>query len=70
MEIWKEPSKAGKGLDLKIANLAADGQILQYARDIAQEVLDKDPELLSEPNRIFERKVKNTLYPEDKLEYD
>lgn len=50
--------QSGEGLDLKIANLAADGQILQYARDIAQEVLDKDPELLSEPNRILNERLK------------
>lgn len=50
--------QSGEGLDLKVANLAADGQILQYARDIAQEVLDKDPELLSEPNRILNERLK------------
>lgn len=50
--------QSGEGLDLKIANLAADGQILQYARDIAQDVLDKDPELLSEPNRILNERLK------------
>ena len=27
--------QSGEGIDLKIADLAADGQILQYARDIA-----------------------------------
>ena len=50
--------QSGEGLDLKIANLAADGQILQYARDIALEVLDKDPELLSESNRILNERLK------------
>lgn len=50
--------QSGEGLDLKIANLAADGQILQYARDIAQCVLDKDPELLSQPNRILNERLK------------
>ena len=50
--------QSGEGLDLKIANLAADGQILQYARDIAFDVLDKDPELLSEPNRILNERLK------------
>lgn len=50
--------QSGEGLDLKIANLAADGQILQYARDIAQEVLDKDPDLLTEPNRILNERLK------------
>ncbi|MFZ2899266.1 MAG: ATP-dependent DNA helicase RecG [Saprospiraceae bacterium] len=32
-------------LNLKIADLAKDGRILQAARDIAQRVLDKDPQL-------------------------
>jgi ATP-dependent DNA helicase RecG len=37
--------QSGMGIDLKIANLASDGQILQYARDVAQQVLDEDPTL-------------------------
>jgi ATP-dependent DNA helicase RecG len=32
-------------LNLRIADLAKDGRILQAARDIAQRVLDKDPQL-------------------------
>lgn len=53
--------QSGEGVDLKIANLAADGQILQYARDIAQGVLDEDPELLSEQHRILSERLK-TLF--------
>ncbi len=34
--------QSGEGIDLKIANLAADGQILQYARDIAFEIAEAD----------------------------
>lgn len=57
--------QSGEGLDLKIANLAADGRILQYARNIAQEILDKDPDLSEERNRplksrlqtLFDRKI-------------
>lgn len=51
--------QSGEGIDLKIASLAADGQILQYARDIAQGILDEDPELLSEPNRILNERLKS-----------
>ncbi|MBR2496861.1 MAG: ATP-dependent DNA helicase RecG [Parabacteroides sp.] len=51
--------QSGEGIDLKIANLAADGQILQYARDIARDILNEDPELLSEPNRILNERLKN-----------
>ena len=50
--------QSGEGLGLKIANLAADGQILQYARDIAQDVLNEDPDLLSESNRILNERLK------------
>lgn len=50
--------QSGEGIDLKIANLAADGQILQFARNIAQDVLDEDPDLLSELNRILNERLK------------
>jgi ATP-dependent DNA helicase RecG len=53
--------QSGEGVFLKIASLAADGQILQYARDIANEILDEDPELLSESNRLLSQRLK-TLF--------
>lgn len=51
--------QSGEGIDLKIANLATDGQLLQYARDVAQKVLDKDPDLLSEEHRILSERLKS-----------
>ena len=43
---------------LKIANLGKDSQILQYARNIALEILEQDP-LLDEPkNAILVRELK------------
>lgn len=39
--------QSGQAIDLKIANLATDGQILQLARDLATEVLTIDPDLSS-----------------------
>jgi ATP-dependent DNA helicase RecG len=39
--------QSGVGLDLKIANLGSDGQILQYARDLATEMLVADPALVA-----------------------
>lgn len=36
--------QSGMAFDLKIANLARDGQILQYARDAARSIIEKDPE--------------------------
>lgn len=50
--------QSGEGLNLKIASLAADGQILQYARDIAQEILNEDPDLVSETNRILNERLR------------
>jgi ATP-dependent DNA helicase RecG len=51
--------QSGEGLDLKIANLAADGQILQYARDMAQSVLDSDSSLQNPENRILLERLKS-----------
>ena len=51
--------QSGEGFGLKIANLASDGQILQYARNLASEVLDEDPELMSETYRILNERLKN-----------
>ncbi|MCD7937947.1 MAG: ATP-dependent DNA helicase RecG [Tannerellaceae bacterium] len=53
--------QSGMGLDLKIANLGADGQILQFARTIAQEVLEEDPDLSKEMNHILKDRV-NKLF--------
>ena len=50
--------QSGEALGLKIANLASDGQLLALARRIAQEVLDKDPELLSEEHQILNEREK------------
>jgi len=50
--------QSGITYDLKIANLAKDGQVLQYARDIAQSILDKDPLLEKEINFTLAKQVK------------
>ena len=50
--------QSGEGLGLKIANLATDGQIVQYARDWAQSILDEDPDLLNETHRILNERLK------------
>lgn len=36
--------QSGMALDLKIANIAQDGQLVQMARDEAQKIIDSDPE--------------------------
>lgn len=40
-------------MDLKIADLAQDGQILQLARSSAQAILNEDPELSSPENQLL-----------------
>lgn len=37
--------QSGLAIDLKIANLGKDGQLIQYVRDVAEKILDVDPEL-------------------------
>jgi ATP-dependent DNA helicase RecG len=43
--------------DLKLANLAHDGQILQLAREAAQAVLEEDLELKLEKNRVYKMQL-------------
>jgi ATP-dependent DNA helicase RecG len=50
--------QSGIPFDLKIASLGEDGQILQYARDIALEILDRDNDLSSSENEILARQLK------------
>lgn len=58
--------QSGIGFDLKIANLGKDGQILEYARRIAEEIVSGDP-LLQEPqNIILNEQLKNIK----KTDYD
>ena len=49
--------QSGIAFDLRIANLAKDGQILQLARDIAGEVLDDDPDLAKNENYVLARRL-------------
>jgi ATP-dependent DNA helicase RecG len=44
--------------DLKIANLARDGQILTIARDAAQSVISSDPEERNPQNDILWRRLR------------
>lgn len=49
--------QSGIPFDLKIANLGQDGQILQYARDVAEKILDKDPLLTGEKNQLLVKQI-------------
>lgn len=45
--------QSGLGFNLKIANLGKDGEILQHARNIANDILDDDPLLEKEENKLL-----------------
>lgn len=49
--------QSGVAFDLKIANLAKDGQILQFARDLASEIIEKDPLLEAPENFILSKQL-------------
>ena len=50
--------QSGIAFDLKIADVARDGQLLQYVRDIAQAVVDADPDGTSPENEVLWRQLK------------
>lgn len=45
--------QSGVAFDLKIANVARDGQLLQYVRDVADHILEDDPDLQKAENKIL-----------------
>ena len=49
--------QSGIAFDLKISNLAKDGQILQYARDIAEKIITEDPLLVLSQNDILKKQL-------------
>lgn len=50
--------QSGIPFNLKIANIVRDGEILHFAREIAQKVLDADPKLEQAQNKILLRQLK------------
>ncbi len=50
--------QSGIPFDLKIANLAKDGQLIEYVRNIAENILTKDPELKDSQNQLFRAELK------------
>lgn len=50
--------QSGIPFDLKISNLSRDGQIIEYARNIAGEILEKDPLLEKNDNSILAAELK------------
>jgi ATP-dependent DNA helicase RecG len=57
--------QSGLGINLNIANLGKDGEILRIARNIASDILDDDPRLEKEENKLLlynYLKMKNTEF--------
>ena len=50
--------QSGVAFDLKIADIARDGQLLQYVREIAQQVVDEDPEWILPQNDLLWQQLK------------
>lgn len=50
--------QSGVAFDLKIADIAKDGQLLQYVREIAERLLDDDPEGVKLENQIIWQQLK------------
>ena len=50
--------QSGVAFDLKIADIARDGQLLQYVREIAERLLEEDPEGVRPENAIVWQQLK------------
>ena len=53
--------QSGIPFDLKIASLSRDGQIIEYVRNIAEEILNKDP-MLGDDQNLLLRSELNRLF--------
>lgn len=54
--------QSGLPIELNIASISQDGRILQQARDYAEEVLRRDPDLSSVENRLLARELRKDKY--------
>ena len=50
-------AQSGVPFELHIANLSTDGLLIERARQAAQEIIDRDPLLEDEYNRIYKRRL-------------
>ncbi len=50
--------QSGIAFDLKIADLARDGQLLQYVRDVAEKIVDEDPDETKPGNEVLWRQLR------------
>jgi ATP-dependent DNA helicase RecG len=49
--------QSGVGFDLKIAQIAKDGEILTFARHIAADILEEDPDIKNPENILIRKKL-------------
>ncbi|MGM0406838.1 MAG: ATP-dependent DNA helicase RecG [Bacteroidota bacterium] len=54
--------QSGLAFDLKIANLGKDGQLIQYVRDIADDILEDDPLLEKNENELLKKQLKKIAH--------
>ena len=50
--------QSGVAFNLRIANLASDGVVLQAARDEAQRILDEDYDLTTPDDQLLQRNMR------------
>jgi ATP-dependent DNA helicase RecG len=50
--------QSGMAFDLKIANLARDGALIEHVREIAKEIIADDPELARQENVLMGRMLR------------
>lgn len=62
-------AQSGQGIEIKVSNLAKDGEILEYARSVAEGVLAEDPALAEERNALL-REALERLGRQKKVELD
>jgi len=53
--------QSGLPFNLRIADLTKDGQMLRFARDVANELLNADPHLVLPENQIFNKQLQKML---------
>ncbi|MCQ2255939.1 MAG: ATP-dependent DNA helicase RecG [Bacteroidaceae bacterium] len=49
--------QSGMAFDLKIANIARDGELIQLARDEARKIIERDPQLMLPEHSIIKRRL-------------
>ena len=50
--------QSGMAFDLKLANLARDGTLIEHVREIAKDIVAQDPELSRPENQLFGRMLR------------